>query len=105
MVTTRDLFLQTCCSHTPDLTPTEPARLVVHLRIHPIPYRTVPRKVGTGFHGTLAGNVYLSSKKVLDDIRVFKGMEPAPAEEDEEDQDEDEGEGEAASPQVRRPCV
>ncbi|CAM9132274.1 unnamed protein product, partial [Ectocarpus sp. 12 AP-2014] len=61
-------------------------------------------KVGTGFHGTLAGNVYLSSKKVLDDIRVFKGMEPAPAEEDEEDQDEDEdedeGEGEAASSQA-----
>ena len=59
--------------------------------------------MGTGFHGTLAGNVYCSSKKVLDDIRAFKGMQPAVEEEEaagegEEDQDETT----ARSPQVRR---
>lgn len=56
-------------------------------------------KVGTGFHGTLSGNVYCSSKKILDHIRAFKGMEPAEAE------GEDEGEAgrdETATPQARR---
>eukprot|EP00752_Nemacystus_decipiens_P002251 g2132.t2 len=43
-------------------------------------------KVGTGFHGTLAGNVYCSSTKILDDIRAFKGMQPViEAEEDDQD--------------------
>lgn len=57
-------------------------------------------KVGTGFHGTLSGNVYCSSKRILDDIRAFKGMEPAEADEDETGRDE------TATPQARRSsCV
>lgn len=58
------------------------------------------KKVGTGFHGTLAGNVYSSSKKVLDEIRAFKGMPP-----DDSDDDEVQDEMnpyEAATRQVKR---
>lgn len=40
-------------------------------------------QVGTGFHGTLAGNAYCFSKRILDEIRAFKGMEPAEVDEDE----------------------
>ena len=40
-------------------------------------------QVGTGFHGTLAGNAYCFSKKILDEIRAFKGMEAAEPDEDE----------------------
>ena len=45
-------------------------------------------QVGTGFHGTLAGNAYCFSKRILDEIRAFKGMEAA-----EEDDDEPPGDG------------
>lgn len=41
-------------------------------------------QVGTGFHGTLAGNAYCFSKKILDEIRAFKGMEAAEEEEAEQ---------------------
>lgn len=42
-------------------------------------------QVGTGFHGTLPGNVYCFRPHILDDIRAFKGMEPAPQDEPTED--------------------
>lgn len=46
--------------------------------------------MGTGFHGTLSGNVYCSRKSILDEIRAYKGMEPArEEEEDMADEDED----------------
>lgn len=64
------------------------------------------QQVGTGFHGTLAGNVYCSSTKVLDDIRAFKGMQPAvEADGDDQDREEEEaGQGGAGrfSSQARR---
>lgn len=41
------------------------------------------KQVGTGFHGTLAGNAYCMSKRILDEIRAFKGMEAAEEDEDE----------------------
>lgn len=60
---------------------------------------SLPNKVGTGFHGTLSGNVYCSSKRILDDIRAFKGMEPAEAEGEDEDKA---GRSETSTPQARR---
>lgn len=51
------------------------------------------QQVGTGFHGTLAGNVYCSSARVLDDIRALKGMQPAV--EAEGDDQEEAGQGDA----------
>lgn len=45
--------------------------------------------MGTGFHGTLAGNVYHCRKNIFDDIRAYKGMEPALPEEEEADDGED----------------
>lgn len=39
-------------------------------------------QIGTGFHGTLAGNVYCTSGKLLDDIRKFKGMPPVRSDEE-----------------------
>lgn len=46
-------------------------------------------KVGTGFHGTLSGNVYRSRKAVLDEVRAYKGMEVVREENDEDDEDGD----------------
>lgn len=48
------------------------------------------KKVGTGFHGTLSGNVYRSRKTVLDEIRAYKGMEVVREEDDEDDENGDE---------------
>lgn len=46
-------------------------------------------------HGTLAGNVYCFSEKVLDEIRSLKGMEPAKPDQDEL------GDGTSTNPQAR----
>lgn len=49
----------------------------VHVDVDVLSTAVAVKQVGTGFHGTLAGNVYCSSSRVLDDIRAFKGMQPA----------------------------
>lgn len=59
--------------------------------------------MGTGFHGTLAGNVYSSSKKILDEIRAFKGLPPDDSDGDEVHDEVDPSE--AATRQVRRGAI
>lgn len=65
-------------------------------------WQLLSNQVGTGFHGTLSGNVYCSSAKILDDIRAFKGMPPAVEAEGDDQEEAGQGDTGRSTSQARR---